>query len=261
MTDVPVRAVKKALDLLDLLLLETSWESGASLSALAESMGIPVNTTHNLLKTMTHCGYIARTPEGHYTVGVKVRHLGQMQRMKSDVTAHAILPVLHTLNAHVQEGLNFTFLLHGRRVLLAHVNPRQAVRVDQDLIERLSIYALATGRVLLAEGDKSEVETAIERYGMPGEQWDDIQDAATLSDALAQVRAAGCAVVEHPEYGTIAYAVSVPVPHFVTCALGCYVPRFRCDDTRGEEILARLRESATRLTEVLTLEGVPTWTT
>ena len=47
---VPVRSLKKALDILDLIIEADLHEVDASLAGLARCMGMPSNSVHNLLK-------------------------------------------------------------------------------------------------------------------------------------------------------------------------------------------------------------------
>ena len=98
-TAVPVKAVGKALDLLDLLLFDHSWERGASLSELAATMQIPANTTHNLLKTMLACGYVSQIAAGRYAPGERCRQIGRLNLLKTAETTRVLLPALRELNA------------------------------------------------------------------------------------------------------------------------------------------------------------------
>lgn len=52
-----VNSVKKALDILDILIFEDIDRRGISLKELSERSGIRPNTLHNILKTMKQCGY------------------------------------------------------------------------------------------------------------------------------------------------------------------------------------------------------------
>ena len=56
MSEVPVKSVKKALDLLSILIFDDPGLKGVKLTDLAQRLKLPANTTHNLLKTMVVCG-------------------------------------------------------------------------------------------------------------------------------------------------------------------------------------------------------------
>ena len=71
--EVPVKAVKKALDLLSVLLFDSP--QGARLKTLAQKQGLSVKTAHNLLKTMVYCGYVEKDGFGHYTGGYLCRKI------------------------------------------------------------------------------------------------------------------------------------------------------------------------------------------
>lgn len=66
MSEKIVNSVKKALDILDILIFEDIDRRGISLKELSERSGIRPNTLHNILKTMKQCGFsrkgISRKP-------------------------------------------------------------------------------------------------------------------------------------------------------------------------------------------------------
>ena len=64
MGSVPVKSVKKALDLLTLVAFEDPAGEGIPLNELASAMEFPPSSARNLLKTMISCGYVAQNSEG-----------------------------------------------------------------------------------------------------------------------------------------------------------------------------------------------------
>ena len=70
--DVPVRSVKKALELLEMIALAPPAQKGISLSELAKRMQMLPNSTRNILKTMILCGFIGQNREGRYVTGAKI---------------------------------------------------------------------------------------------------------------------------------------------------------------------------------------------
>mgnify|MGYP002552554999 CR=1 FL=1 len=73
--DVPVKSLKKALDLLSVLLFQDGEEKGFAVKELGERLGLPANSVHNLLKTMAVCGYAEKNADGRYTYGPVCRQI------------------------------------------------------------------------------------------------------------------------------------------------------------------------------------------
>jgi len=245
---VPVKSVQKALGLLCTLLFDDPGEKGVTLSALAEPMGMPRNTAHNLLKTMQACGFVAQTPLHAYTAGPLCRQIGRLNHLKSLPVDSLIMPALERLSALIREAVVFAALAGGRRIHVASVDSGHAIRVDHARVEHSSIYALPTGRVLLAWADEDEREAVLAQSGYPADRWNGITDRAALGAALAEVRKAGHSVLDPDTLGLVSLACPVFGPgHVLIGALGCYAPEFRCPAPVRKEILAALNVSALAL--------------
>lgn len=251
MSDVPVQSVKKALDLLSILVLEGP-EEGIGLSELARRMGFPRSSVHHLLKTMTVCGFVAQRPDATYVAGPKCRRIGRLNRLRFGESADLVLPVLRDFAEHARESIVMTSLAAGRRVEVAHVDCDQPIRVDRATVEAGGIYRLPTGRVLIAHADPDEVDDVIEINGWPDGTWQGIGSRDALEAACQAVREAGHAAVA-PDGGDL---VSLAAPVWdregaFVGALGTYAPRFRCGAEAQEKLLAALKRAAARLSRAL----------
>ena len=82
--NVPVKSLKKALDLLDVLLFEDAEEQGFEVKGLAEKLHLPANSVHNLLKTMRICGYVEKNGSGRYTFGPVCRRIAYRNYQRGD---------------------------------------------------------------------------------------------------------------------------------------------------------------------------------
>ena len=94
MSEKIVNSVKKALDILDILIFEDIDRRGISLKELSERSGIRPNTLHNILKTMKQCGFsrkgISRKPgsvcpeKKRYTAGIEAYAAGNAKNCGND---------------------------------------------------------------------------------------------------------------------------------------------------------------------------------
>ncbi len=250
--DVPVRSVKKALDLLSILAFEDRERRGIALTALAHRMEMPVNSTHNLLKTMVFCGYVAQTEGGAYLMGLRAEEMGRLSLLLSTAASAGLRGRMDTLCVALEEAVTLAALADGRRILLCRADPHQVIRVNSAVLETRSLFAMPTGRVLAAFSSPNELECILRQSGLPVAEWAGISTRAALDKALGRIRRRGHEVIA-PDVGGL---VSLAVPVLDgkgerIAALGCYAPLFRCDPDRQGFILSQLRLAAEGLIQVL----------
>jgi DNA-binding IclR family transcriptional regulator len=245
MPEVPVKSVKKALDLLSELAFHDPAGNGLALTKLARTLGLPANTTHNLLKTMTVCGYVAQNDAGLYTTGPQCRSLGIANRVDSERFKETLLEVLNRHTAAVNEAMVFAILRSGRRRVLARSEPDgQAIRVDSETDHTVSIYSVPTGRVLVAFASPEERQQIAAHYGSPARLWPDFE---TDMERIRKDRA--CVLLANLQ-AIHAFAVAVGGPdHRLIGAIGCHAPAFRCDRASQKRISAALHTAAAELAQ------------
>jgi DNA-binding IclR family transcriptional regulator len=245
MPEVPVKSVKKAFALLSELAFRDPDGKGLSLTTLARTLGLPANTTHNLLKTMAVCGYVAQNEAGLYITGPQCRSIGIGNRLDSERFKERVLDVLTRSTAAVNEAMVFAILRDGRRRVLARSEPaRQAIRVDSQTDDAPSIYSVPTGRVLVAFATPEQRLQIVGQSGPPDPLWPD--SAADID----RIRTSGACVLLSNAQGIHAFAVPVQDPeHRLLGAIGCHAPAFRCDRASQKTIVATLQSAAAELAD------------
>jgi DNA-binding IclR family transcriptional regulator len=243
--DVPVRSVKKALDLLTILAFEDIGQRGLTLTELAKRMAIPVNTTHNLLKTMAVCGFVAQTEDSSYVLGARAKAVGRFSHMISAAASPELRRRLEDLCQELGEVVTLAVLANGRRALMHKSDPHQAIRVDSIVVEVTPLFSSPTGRVLCAYAPDAEFEAILDRNGLPGDKWDGIVSRGDLEKALADIRANCGTTIPHDAGLLVSFAVPVlDADGNLLAALGCYAPEFRCSADQHPDILMSLHRAA-----------------
>lgn len=243
MNDVPVKSVKKALDLLNILAFEDPSYSGTSLKKLAEKMNSPANSVHNLLKTMVACNYADQLENGKYVVGPRCRQLSLLNKMNYSYKSQCVDPVLKEIVGELNEAAVFTILCGGRRILAGHVDNSQMVKIDKVLFESKSIYELPTGRILIIHADPDELDEVVDCYGYPGDLWEGISSMKGLAALQKKYRESKYIVIDDEKLNL--WMVAVPVTdkkNYMVGALGVYAPRFRCPREKQKQIIRVLTE-------------------
>lgn len=250
--DVPVKSLKKALDILTILAFEDLKREGFTLTTLAHRMEMPVNTVHNLLKTMAACGYVAQKKAGTYCIGPRMTDVGRLNGLLSAAASPRVQKRLDALCHSMEEAVTMATLANGRRILLCQVDPRKMIRVDAATLEERSLFARPTGRILAAYASPDELTRILEQYGMPGAEWNGITSRKALANALEGVRQRGYELIASEDSELVAFAVPVLDGNGALLgSLGCYAPSFRCGPERHEPILAQLRRAAVDLVGML----------
>jgi len=242
--EVPVTAVKKAMDLLSILLFEDSHQQGFGVTELAARLEIPVNSAHNTLKTMMYCGFVSKNCKNKYTVGPNCQRIGANNYVDSDVFKNKLNLVLEKYTAIIHEALVFTTLIDGKRNVIGRSEPlNQLIRINTKIINDVNIYTIVTGKVMIANAKADEYRRVLEYNGDIAELWENYEDD------IALIRKQGyCESLD--QNGTVrSFAVAFRTPSGTLAAIGCHCPAFRCSNAKGQVIIAEIGKAALELAE------------
>ena len=246
MSEVPVKSVKKAMDLFSLLVFDDPEMRGIELNVLAGRLGLPVNTAHNLLKTMSVCGYVAQNAAGRYIAGPKTRRIGLLNQVENNKFKDQLSTLLERYTTEINEAMVFVTLHGGKRVVLIRTEPvLQAIRIDQQVVDAASIYDQPTGRLLVAFAGQDDYRLILKNYGPPEKRW------PAYERDVEKIRKERQCMILPDASGINAFAMPVNDNRGqLLGAIGCYSPAFRCDQQAKEKILAALRRAAVEISEI-----------
>ncbi len=248
----PVKSVGKAMALLDRIALGDPDRRGVGLTSLAEEFGWPLNSTHNLLKTLVTSGYLALRRRGVYVAGPKCRQLAAVARCAEPGNLERIMAKLQEFVDIENEPCVCSVLAQGRRLVVASVESSHAVRISHATYEDAPFFSKATGRLLAAIAEPAELEEIIERHGLPGEHWTGIDSRPALEQALANLRQEGWCEMEDNGQQVIAMATPIPgMDGHAWGVLGTYAPTFRCTAGRRAELRRTLRRFANEMADIV----------
>lgn len=243
MQEVPVKSVKKALDLLSILVFDDPELKGVKLTDLAQRLGLPANTTHNLLKTMSVCGYVAQNESGRYQPGAQCRRIGVVNKVEGSEFKQKLADVLRRYTAQINEAMVFAALHGGKRVVLARSEPvSQVIRVDHQTVESANIYRLPTGRILTAFASPADYRRILDNYGEPGKNWPGCETD------MERIRKGKQCLMLPDSSGVNSFALPViNKDGKLLGAIGCHAPPFRSGAAIQKKILSILRLAADEL--------------
>jgi len=244
-----IASVKKALDILDVLIFEDAQGKGIRLGTLAERTGILPNTLHGILQTMVTCGYAEQDSKARYHMGKRCRQIGVVNRfrMTPDVSER-LEAALDRLCAETGESVSFYVLDGGERIIYANYESRSVIKVDYSMLEENSMYDYPTGRILTAFATPQELEKILQQHGLPGERWGHLDTKEQLSEELARVRQKKL-LTRYSADGVASYAVPVFWEGALLGTVGVYMPLYRKSDEKEALIREKLQAFSLMLEE------------
>ncbi|MFC4243170.1 IclR family transcriptional regulator [Gryllotalpicola reticulitermitis] len=244
-----VQSVVRAFRLLEML---AESQAGLSLNELSAGVGLPVATSHRLLKTMATLGYVRHLPSRRYGLGLRMMRLGQDADLQLGPIAR---PHLQKIVEAVGETANLAMLDGDRIVYVAQVPSPHAMRMFTEVGHRTYTHSTGVGKAILSTLDEASVRRIVVRAGMPRDTATTIGDLDELEHDLEVTRDRGYALDdgEH-ELGVRCYAVplrGLPVPTAVSVS----GPSVRLTEALGEAAVPLLQRTAAALAADLTGEG------
>jgi IclR family transcriptional regulator, acetate operon repressor len=203
-----VQSLVRALALLDRI-AEAAGE-GATLTELAQQVGLPASTAHRLLTTLEQERYVRFDQEGRlWSVGVQAFMTGSAFT-KSRSLGTLARPHMRLLMESAGETVNLAMEDDGEAVYLAQVECRQMMRAFARPGSRAPLHGSAVGKAMLSTMSDRALARILHQRGMPRLTPKTITTPSALRDELARVRAAGYAV-DDEEHAVGLRCIAAPI--------------------------------------------------
>lgn len=239
----PIASVDHALRAATMLQME----GGATVSQIAERLGVARSTAHRILAMLVYRDFAVQGEDRVYRAGPVLELAAHSQSLVSRLRAVA-LPHLHRVVDLLGETANLIVRSGDTARFVASVECRQTLRVGSREGMVFPAHRTTAGLLLLADLSDEELDGlyAPERYrDRPGER----PDLAALRTELRRLRANGFAVNrERSERGLV--AVGVPVRDqdgSALAGLSVSLPSVRYDPRRLRSMVATLSSTARAL--------------
>ncbi|MDV6303199.1 IclR family transcriptional regulator [Rhodococcus cerastii] len=240
-----VQSVERAFELLDIMAA-----SGGSIgiSELAEGTDLPMPTVHRLIGTLVSLGYVRRLPSRRYALGTKLIRLGDSA---SKLIGGWAKPYLAELVRITHETSNMAFLEDDMAVYVAQVPSEHAMRMFNEVGQRVLPHSTGVGKALLSQLDDDAVRAIVGRLGMAPRTVNTITTLDALLEDLAVIRERGYAIDDgEQEVGVRCFAVPVLGAPTLT-AMSIAGPTARVTLESAEQFVPLLISAAERLAKDL----------
>jgi len=201
-----ILSVAKAMELLQIL---SQAGRPLSLKELTNLCGYPKSTVFGLLTTMRLHDVVTQTPDGKYTLGMRLFEYGRQVERSWDISQVA-RPYMEHLCQQTGASVMLSVCEGGSVITLDQVETRGSLRVVSDTGSRLPIYCTSQGKVFLAHMSRTGAETLLRGQVMTQFTPHTITDIPSLLREAETCRANGYAI-ENGEYKIGLRSVSAPV--------------------------------------------------
>ncbi|MBM6402689.1 IclR family transcriptional regulator [Phycicoccus sp. CSK15P-2] len=238
-----VQALHRALDV-----LETVARHGGQLSVgeIAAASGLPVPTTHRLLRTLVSRGYMRQAPDRRYALGSRLVPLGTAAGSLAGAGSEAVLARL--VDA-LGETANLATLSGAHAQYVAQAPGRHTMRMFTEVGRQVDLHSTGVGKAMLARMPDDRALELVRRVGLtPRTVHTLVTEDALLAD-LELVRRRGYAVDDQEqEIGVrcVAVALGDPLPWLALSVSG---PVTRMTDELVERAVPLILGAAAALGE------------
>lgn len=245
----PVRAIRKACALLDLL---TEAKRPLSLGELTDLSGWAKSTVYGLLSSMRSCGLVEQDAEsGRYALGVRLFEYGSAVQSTRNIIALSREPMERLVNA-TNESASLSMLDRGEALVLSHAEADSGFHIVSETGAHLPAFCTAQGKVLLS----SLSNTAIRRIFETQAQMftpHTAPSADALVSEIQTVREKGYAI-ENGEFKIGVRGVAAPIRDHtgaIRYAVGLIGMFRRVDSDEFRTATAEVLKTAAALSEAL----------
>ena len=233
-----ILSVAKAMEVLQIL---SQAESPLSLKELATRCGYPKSTVFGLLTTMRAYDVAAQTPDGKYTLGLRLFEYGRQVERSWDISLVA-RPYMEHLCQRTGASVMLSVCEGGSVITLDQVETRDNLRVVSDIGSRLPINSRTSAEALLRAQHMTQFTPHT------------ITDLTALMQEIDLCRANGYAI-ENGEYKIGLRSISAPVytvegkARYTVGVIGMF------RSTRSDEFLAAVEQVCATASMISTALG------
>jgi IclR family acetate operon transcriptional repressor len=185
-----VQSLTRGLTILERL---SELEGGATLTDVAQRVGLAASTTHRLLNTLEKMGYVHQSGElGLWTIGITAFTVGSAFISNRDfaIQSHGYLRRLmeqsgETANLSILDGFDVVFI--------GQVQCREIMRMIVKLGSRHPIHASGSGKAILAALPDDTIQDLLAKHGLPRHTEHTIVTPDGLWNAIKLIRKHGYA--------------------------------------------------------------------
>ena len=244
-----IQSVERALDIVEHVAHQAE---PTGVRELARTLGLKVQTTHNLARTLAMRGYLAQDASRAYVLGPRCFALGARAVQRIDLPQLAT-PFMDALAQELGESLVLAAMAGNELVWAAHSRGTRTVVANMDHPSAHDAYNCASGRVLLAYAPADDVEAYVRAHPFAESVSEHIRSRRDLAVETKRVRARGHALIVRKAGDTLS-AVGAPVfdaAGAVSASLAISMPSPRFRGAHRRAVVDGVLDTARRISEAV----------
>ncbi|MCB1001658.1 MAG: IclR family transcriptional regulator [Acidimicrobiales bacterium] len=218
-------------------------------SELARQLGMGKSSVHRILSTLAEQGFVVKTDDDRYRLGLKLHALGQLVVNTLELRTVAHGP-LERLRNDCGETVHVAVLEGSDAMYVHRIESQATLRTFSRVGRRVPAHTTSSGKVLLAYGEPAQVDVVV-ATGLPRIGPRSITDERVLREVLRKIRRDGYVVsVEENERGVV--SIGAPVfGHDGSCiaALSMAGPTLRMTSEQIPRLVQRVRRCALEVSQ------------
>lgn len=183
-------------------------ENGASVTAIANEVGLAKSGIHKHLKTMEEHGYVIKR-DGKYRLGFQFFNRGIYTRTQYDIP-RTVRPLISEMAEQTGESAWCIVPEGGRGMVLYGASENDSISPDSLIGSWIPLHANSGGKAIMAQFSRSEIDAILDQHGLPVKTPNTITDRDEFLEELDRVQEDGYAFNFGEDIEGI-HAVSVPV--------------------------------------------------
>lgn len=157
MSEKGVQVIDRAFDIVELLAFEPD---GLGVSDIARRLALNKSTVHRILNAITERGYLEKTTEGIYSLGIQFVELASSKLSGIELTTEA-KPYLQELTNKFGQSSHLAILDGADAVYIDKVEVTKNLRLYSQIGKRIPAYCSALGKSLLLDTEDQVILTII----------------------------------------------------------------------------------------------------
>jgi len=242
-------AVERAFSILEAV---AESQHGLSNSDLSRRLKVPKSSASYILRVMEKRGYLFRSEDGKYRLGLKIMSLSHERTAHLDVREVA-KPILEKFveKSRMSEA-HLAVLDNGRAVYVEKVEAVNSfIKMDIWVGHRLPVHTTAIGKVLVAHLPEAEVIKILELRGMEKKTRRSITDPKKFLRELEKVKEYGFAV-DNEENSLNVRCLAAPIFNHqgeLIAALGTSTTILQLDKSHLPKVVELVKNAARKVSQ------------
>ncbi len=203
---IMIQSVTKAINILHAF---SPSEPRLALGEIAQRMGLPKSTTHNLLATLVAGGLVERVDDDRYALGPAVIALTLAVRVNVELRDRSA-PLLRELADVCRDSVFLTIRDGDSCLYIYAVESSTRLQARTAIGDRSPLHCTAVGKAMLAFMPTEEVAAIAARAGLAGFTENTIRDVARLQEEVAATRQRGYSM-DCAEHEPGIYCIGAPI--------------------------------------------------